>query len=706
MINRWAPRAVVAGGFAAGRGAQPAVRVSHRFTAAGRSTGLWLALWTAVVAAELVALLPIVVADEPTAGYRVVFRLVGGVFAACGLIAWHRRPDSRSGLLMVATGFGLLVEPVFVQLEPGSLRTVGDLFEDAWGIPIIALLLTFLSGGRLACRVDRVLVGVLVLALVLEFARHLFLVREGNFLFVQENAAIADGLVAASALLVSVGCIAVAVVIGARWKAASAPRRRAMWPSVAGISCLLFFAIAQQSTPSALQWLAACSLLAVPAAFLAGLLRSRLARGGLAELFRELSGMRGPALQAALARTLGDPALALAHRLPDSTGHADADGRPVLVPPVTADRATAPIRRDGEEIAVLVYDALLDDDPELVEAVCAAAAIALENERLQAVSEARLVELRASRERIVDGGRRGAAADRARPARRRAAAHGRDRAAAAPRSGSHPRGPRARGAARRRRRASELALSLERAARAGAWHPPGGARARPRGCARLARGAVDGADHRVVRDRPSACPSGWSSPRTSSPPRRWPTSPSTPSATKVTMRVWRAGRDGEHRDRATTASAGPTTRAARGCAAWPTASRRSTAGCGYAARPAPGRSSPRRCHAGRDRRRQPARPRGHRLAAAARRDRRRRARPRRREELLREVDAHEPDVAIVDIRMPPDAHRRGRARRARDPRAAPRIGDRDPLSARRPRDRDARAGARARSGSATCSRTA
>jgi signal transduction histidine kinase len=404
VISRWAPRAVVAGGLAANPAAESAVRASHRFAAPRHNVGFWIALWTAVVATEFVALLPMVVADEPTAGYRVVFRLVGGAFAACGLIAWHRRPDSRSGLLMVATGFGLLVEPVFVQLEPGALRTVGDLFEDAWGIPIIALLLTFLSGGRLASRVDRVLVGVFVLALVAEFARHVVLVREGNFLFVRENAAIAEGLVAASAVLVSVGCITVAVVIGARWKAASAPRRRAMWPSVAGISCLMFFAIAQQSTPSALQWLAACSLLAVPAAFLAGLLRSRLARGGLAELFRELSGMRGPALQAALARTLGDPTLALAHRLPDSLGHADADGGPVLVPPVTADRATAPIRLDGEEIAVLVYDSLLDDDPELVEAVSAAAAIALENERLQAVSEARLVELKASRERIVTAG--------------------------------------------------------------------------------------------------------------------------------------------------------------------------------------------------------------------------------------------------------------------------------------------------------------
>ena len=71
-----------------------------------------------------------------------------------------------------------------------------------------------------------------------------------------------------------------------------------------------------------------CSMLAVPAAFLAGLLRSRLARGGLADLFRELGGMRGSALQAALGRALGDPSLLLAHRRPDGPGHVDADGRP------------------------------------------------------------------------------------------------------------------------------------------------------------------------------------------------------------------------------------------------------------------------------------------------------------------------------------------------------------------------------------------
>jgi signal transduction histidine kinase len=146
------------------------------------------------------------------------------------------------------------------------------------------------------------------------------------------------------------------------------------------------------------------SMLVVPAAFLAGLLRSRLARGGLAQLFSDLSGMRGEGLQAALGRTLGDPTLVLAYRLPNSPGHADVAGRPVLVPPVTPDRSSAPIEIEGREPAAIVYDASLDDDPEMIDAVRAAAAMALENERLLLESAARLAEVQASRQRIVAAG--------------------------------------------------------------------------------------------------------------------------------------------------------------------------------------------------------------------------------------------------------------------------------------------------------------
>jgi signal transduction histidine kinase len=120
---------------------------------------------------------------------------------------------------------------------------------------------------------------------------------------------------------------------------------------------------------------------------------SRPPRRGLAELLRELRGMRGEALQAALGRALGDPDLVVVHATPDGTLPAPDDRRSV-----------APVERDGRQFAALVYDASLDDDPELVEAVAAAAAIALENELLQAESQVRLAELQASRERIVAAG--------------------------------------------------------------------------------------------------------------------------------------------------------------------------------------------------------------------------------------------------------------------------------------------------------------
>jgi signal transduction histidine kinase len=63
---------------------------------------------------------------------------------------------------------------------------------------------------------------------------------------------------------------------------------------------------------------------------------------------------------------------------------------------------TTIVERDGRRVAALVHDASLRDDPELVDAVCAAAGLALENERLQAELRAHLDELRASRVRIVE----------------------------------------------------------------------------------------------------------------------------------------------------------------------------------------------------------------------------------------------------------------------------------------------------------------
>jgi signal transduction histidine kinase len=57
-------------------------------------------------------------------------------------------------------------------------------------------------------------------------------------------------------------------------------------------------------------------------------------------------------------------------------------------------------------VAALLHDPALDDEPELLSAVTAAARIALDNARLHVELRARLEELRASRARIIDAGQR------------------------------------------------------------------------------------------------------------------------------------------------------------------------------------------------------------------------------------------------------------------------------------------------------------
>jgi hypothetical protein len=80
-----------------------AARLAGRFTARGPPGWLWLTLWAAVAAAETAALLPLLDgAYTKLPAVFVVMRLVGGSFVICGLIAWRRRPDNRSGPLMTA----------------------------------------------------------------------------------------------------------------------------------------------------------------------------------------------------------------------------------------------------------------------------------------------------------------------------------------------------------------------------------------------------------------------------------------------------------------------------------------------------------------------------------------------------------------------------------------------------------------------------
>ncbi len=165
----------------------------------------------------------------------------------------------------------------------------------------------------------------------------------------------------------------------------------------------------------------------LPYVFLGGLLRSRVLQAGAVGGLMARLAETGPGpgdLGAELAVALDDQTLTLAFWLPERGRYVDSTGQEVELPPIGSGRTVTPVERDGERVAAIIHDASLTEDSGLVDAVGSAAALALENERLDAELRARLEELRASRARLVEVGMAERRAAGARPARRRAAAAG------------------------------------------------------------------------------------------------------------------------------------------------------------------------------------------------------------------------------------------------------------------------------------------
>jgi signal transduction histidine kinase len=148
-------------------------------------------------------------------------------------------------------------------------------------------------------------------------------------------------------------------------------------------------------------WWQFIALTALPLALLWGLLRARLARVHVGELVVQLESASVDTLRGELARALEDPTLEVGLWLPDRGIYVDASGVEFSVPEDSVDRAVTLIENDGEPLAVLVHDLTLREEPKLVEAVAAAARLALVNARLHAEVRAQLETVQESRARIA-----------------------------------------------------------------------------------------------------------------------------------------------------------------------------------------------------------------------------------------------------------------------------------------------------------------
>jgi signal transduction histidine kinase len=213
----------------------------------------------------------------------------------------------------------------------------------------------------------------------------------------------------------ALGVILLALTVRAmlrRLRVATGPRRRLLapliWPAAGMFGFLaLVLVSAIASLPhwvGTVGWVGeTICFAAIPVSFLAFLLRTQASGvGAVGDLMATLQSATGRGgLRDAMAQVLRDPSIEIAYWLPEQAKYVDADGRPFELPQPDSRRAVAEIEHDGRPVAAVVHDATLLDQPGLIQSVGAAAALALENERLDAELRARIEEVRASRVRLI-----------------------------------------------------------------------------------------------------------------------------------------------------------------------------------------------------------------------------------------------------------------------------------------------------------------
>ena len=359
--------------------------------------------------------------------------VIVGVPIAVGLHAWYTGVNQRFGVLLMAAG-GWASLTTLAESSQALPYTVGRAAGWAMEVGLVYLFLAF-PVGRLHDRADRLLVAASALVVLTLFAPRLLLaarfevpspytscVRDcpANALFSLDRQ---PGAV--DALLRPLGVVAVLVVMAAvivrlqrRLGAATSVARRLHAPvlvvatvraAVLGVAIAARWVDPQGAGLEAAAWLLALALPLLALAFLAGLVRWRLFAGRalerLAACLRTLPD--AATLQRAFAEAFEDPSVQVALAAPAGAGGwVDVRGAPLTLPERGSGRTVSVVSPGARPAAVIVHDAALGDQPEVLRAGLAMAEVALANQRLLREAEVATREVRASRARIAAGAER------------------------------------------------------------------------------------------------------------------------------------------------------------------------------------------------------------------------------------------------------------------------------------------------------------
>jgi len=319
-------------------------------------------------------------------GHWVPDLAVGWYLIGCGLIASAKRPESRSGVLMSATGFAWFLGN-FAGVGVSVVAWVAAHALYLYRGPLFQLLLTY-PGSRRPSRVTGAAIAVFYAAAVItpvwqseaatillaallpvvcgyEYARTVGPARRMRLIALQAAAGL--GFVLAASAVVD-------LVIA---------------PEEASLTSLLAYEV---------------TVVVIAGVLLAGLLLGPVEGAEVTDLVLQLGHARSVTLRGELARAIGDPTLEIGYWLPETGVFVDADGDTMPLPRPGSDRSATVVERDGLPAAVLIHDRAVLSDQALLDAVAAAAQLESANARLRAEVRAQIAELEASRRRILEAG--------------------------------------------------------------------------------------------------------------------------------------------------------------------------------------------------------------------------------------------------------------------------------------------------------------
>jgi len=386
-----------------------------------RARGLQLALLQLALAALILAVVEVAIVLDGTLSpewIALLFPLGAAVYFGFGWLAWLRRPSNRFGALLSAGGLTWLSVGL-ANADQAGLIALGQILATLPLAIVVHMLLAFPSGRLVTATAWKIVGAGYFTALVLQAPEYLLgdasppydlleLADRPTLLHVGEWVQRVAGLGVTTAT---------ALVLIQRLHRAAPSQRRVLGPLFTyGIVAVLAVPLTASVVGPELGWSGITTFVVqwslitlVPVAFGLSLLNGGFARTAEVEELGVWLGTdeRGrSSLRDALARTLGDPSLALAFWVPDRGGYVDADGRPATLPSAGSGRSAVEIERSGQRVGAISFDSTLIAEPELARAAGRVVAIAVDRERLTAELRANEDALRQSRRRIVEAGDR------------------------------------------------------------------------------------------------------------------------------------------------------------------------------------------------------------------------------------------------------------------------------------------------------------